>query len=56
MQEALKNLKIKVNDKPYLKCSGSALFGRNIIQNSAVRINVICLKTLNRLGATISWP
>lgn len=58
MQELLKNLQIKVNDKIYLKDPESSALGKRIIENSIILINEIGFEafTFKKLGDRIKSP
>jgi AcrR family transcriptional regulator len=56
MQELLKNLKIKVNNKTYLKDPETSELGKKIVQRSIILISEIGFEafTFRKLGAAIS--
>ncbi len=58
MQELLKNLQIKVNDKIYLKDPESSTLGKRIVENSIILINEIGFETFTfkKLGDRIKSP
>lgn len=58
MQELLKNLQIKVNDKIYLKDPESSELGRRILENSIILIDDIGFEsfTFKKLGTLIKSP